>query len=183
MATTQQAATAVPVGTWVSDPTHSSFDFSVKHMVVATFRGSLPDFEATLTSREDGTLHLLGIGRPASITTQDENLTGHLASPDFFDVERYPEVRYESDEIIRDGERVTVRGKLTLKGVTKELELHGTLVGPVVGLGDGEVIGMELEGVIDRTDFGLDWNAPLPGGGFAVGNDVRLHTQLELRRQ
>ena len=181
MSTTQQI-TAVPVGTWVSDPTHSSFDFSVKHMVVATFRGALPDFEATLTSREDGTVHLLGIGRLASITTQDENLTGHLASPDFFDVQRYPEVRYESAEVVRDGDQLTVRGTLTLKGVTKDLELHGTIVGPVVGLGDAEVVGVELEGAIDRTEFGLNWNAPLPGGGFAVGNDVRLRTQLELRQ-
>ena len=181
MSTTQQI-TAVPVGTWTSDPTHSSFDFSVKHMVVATFRGSLPDFEATLTSREDGALHLLGIGRPASITTQDENLTGHLASPDFFDVQRFPELRYESKEIVRDGDGLTVRGQLTVKGVTKDLELRGTIVGPVVGLGDAEVVGVELEGVIDRTDFGLNWNAPLPGGGFAVGNDVRLRTQLELRQ-
>jgi polyisoprenoid-binding protein YceI len=181
MSTTQQI-TAVPVGTWTSDPTHSSFDFSVKHMVVATFRGSLPDFEATLTSREDGTLHLLGVGRPASITTQDDNLTGHLASPDFFDVQRHPEVRYESDEIVRDGDRLTVRGTLTLKGVTRDLELRGTIVGPVVGLGDAEVVGIELEGVIDRTEYGLNWNAPLPGGGFAVGNDVRLRTQLELRQ-
>jgi polyisoprenoid-binding protein YceI len=151
-------------------------------MVVATFRGSLPDFEATLTSREDGTLHLLGVGRPASITTQDDNLTGHLASPDFFDVQRHPEVRYESDEIVRDGDRLTVRGTLTLKGVTRDLELRGTIVGPVVGLGDAEVVGIELEGVIDRTEYGLNWNAPLPGGGFAVGNDVRLRTQLELRQ-
>jgi polyisoprenoid-binding protein YceI len=180
MSTTQ--ITAVPVGTWVSDATHSTFDFSVKHMVVATFRGSLPDFEAKLTSREDGTLHLLGVGRPASITTQDDNLTGHLASPDFFDVQRYPEVRYESDEVVRDGDALTVRGKLTLKGVTKDLELKGTIVGPVVGLGDAEVVGVELEGVIDRTEYGLTWNAPMPGGGLVVGHDVRLRTQLELRQ-
>jgi polyisoprenoid-binding protein YceI len=181
MSTTQQI-TAVPVGTWASDPTHSSFDFSVKHMVVSTFRGSLPDFDATLTSREDGTLHLVAVGRPASITTQDENLTGHLSSPDFFDVQRHPEVRYESYEIVRDGDALTVRGTLTVKDVTKDLELRGTIVGPVVGLGDAEVIGVELEGVIDRTEYGLKWNAPMPGGGFVLGNDVRLRTQLELRR-
>ena len=181
MSTTQQI-TEVPTGTWSSDPTHSAFDFSVKHMVVATYRGSLPEFHATLTGSEDGTLHLLGIGKLASVTTQDENLTGHLASPDFFDVQRFPEVRYESTEFIRDGENVTVRGRLTLKGVTGDLELTGTLVGPVVGLGDAEVVGLELQGSIDRTEYGLKWNAPLPGGGFAVGNDVRLHAQLELRR-
>lgn len=167
-------------GTWVSDPTHSSFSFSVRHMIVATFRGALPDFEATVTAGPEGELQLVGVGRPASVTTQDENLTGHLSSPDFFDVQRYPEVRYESTRVERDGERVTVEGRLTLKGVTHELSLHGALVGPVEALG-GEVIGLQLEGVIDRTQYGLNWNAPLPGGGWAVGNDVTLRAELELR--
>jgi polyisoprenoid-binding protein YceI len=182
MSTTIQQQTAVPAGTWVSDPVHSSFGFSVKHMMVATFRGSLSDFDATLTGAEDGTARLVAAGRVASVVTQDDNLTGHLQSPDFFDAERHPEVRYESREIVREGEGLTVRGTLTLKGVSRELELHGTLVGPVTGLGDQERIGVELEGSIDRTEFGLDWNAPLPGGGMAVGNVVRLRAELELGR-
>ena len=181
MSITEQV-TAVPTGTWASDPVHSTFEFSAKHMVVATFRGSLPDFDAILTGSEDGSAHLLGLGRLTSIVTSDENLTGHLQSPDFFDVERYPEVRYEASDITRDGETLVVRGQLTLKGVTRDLELRGNLVGPVVGLGDAEVIGVELEGTIDRTDYGLNWNAPLPNGGMAAGNEVRLHAQLEFRR-
>jgi polyisoprenoid-binding protein YceI len=183
MSTTQQiTTTAVPVGTWQSDPVHSSFGFSVKHMVVATFRGSLTDFDATLTGAEDGSAALEATGRVGSVVTQDENLTGHIQSPDFFDAERFPEVRYHGTEIVREGESLRVRGELTLKGTTLPLELTGTLVGPVVGLGDAEVIAVELEGVIDRTAYGLSWNAPLPSGGFAVGNDVRLTAQLEMRR-
>lgn len=173
MSTTQQI-TAVPTGTWASDPVHSSFGFSVKHMVVATFRGSLTDFDATLTGAEDGSAHLEAIGRLGSVVTADENLTGHIQSPDFFDTQRHPEVRYVATDITRDGESLVARGELTLKGVTKPLELRGTIVGPVVGLGDAEKIGVELEGTIDRTEYGLNWNAPLPSGGFAVGNDVRL---------
>jgi polyisoprenoid-binding protein YceI len=165
MSTTEQI-TAVPTGTWTSDPVHSTFGFSVKHMVVATFRGSLTDFDATLTGGEDGTARLEATGRLTSVVTADENLTGHIQSPDFFDTQRYP----------------VVRGELTLKGVTRPLELRGTIVGPVVGLGDAEKIGVELEGTIDRTEYGLNWNAPLPSGGFAVGNDVRLVAQLELGR-
>ncbi len=180
--TEQQVVTAVPVGTWRHDPVHSSFGFSVKHMVVATFRGSLTDFDATLTGAEDGTATLEAAGRVASVVTQDDNLTGHIQSPDFFDAERFPEVRYTGTDIVRDGESLRVRGELTLKGTTRPLELTGTIVGPVVGLGDAEVIAVELEGVIDRTAYGLNWNAPLPGGGFAVGNDVRLTAHLEMRR-
>jgi polyisoprenoid-binding protein YceI len=181
MSTTTQQETAVPAGTWVTDPVHSSFGFSVKHMMVATFRGSLTDFDATLTGAEDGT-RLVATGRVASVVTQDDNLTGHLQSPDFFDAERHPEVRYEASEILRDGEDLTVRGTLTLKGVSRDLELRGTLVGPVTGLGDQERIGVELEGAIDRTDYGLVWNAPLPGGGVAVGDVVRLRAELEMGR-
>ena len=103
MSTTQQV-TAVPTGTWVTDPVHSSLGFAVKHMVVATFRGSMTDFEATLTAGEDGRARLVGVGRVASVVLQDENLSAHVQSPDFFDAERYPEVRYESSDIsIEDG--------------------------------------------------------------------------------
>jgi polyisoprenoid-binding protein YceI len=182
MSVTEQI-TAVPTGTWAGDPVHSTFEFSVKHMVVATFRGSLPDFDATLTGSQDGSAHLLGVGRLASVVTSDENLTGHLRSPDFFDVERYPEVRYEASDITREGDALVVRGRLTLKGVTRDLELRGSIVGPVVGMGDAEVIGVDLQGVVDRTEYGLTWNAPPPGGGGMVtGDEVTLHTQLELGR-
>ncbi len=179
MSTTEQA-TAVPTGTWASDPVHSTFGFSVKHMVVATFRGSLTDFDVTMTGAEDGTSGLEATGRLASVVTADENLTGHIQSPDFFDTQRFPEVRYVASSIARDGDNLTMQGELTLKGITRPLALSGTLVGPVVGLGDLEKIGVELEGVIDRTDYGLNWNAPLPSGGFAVGNDVKLTAHLEL---
>jgi polyisoprenoid-binding protein YceI len=177
---TTELTTAVPVGTWTSDPVHSSFGFSVRHMVVATFRGTLADFDATLTGAEDGTARLEAAGRVNSVVTPDENLTGHIQSPDFFDAERFPEVRYVSTSITREGEKLVVEGELSLKGTTKPLQLTGSLVGPVVGMAGTEAIGVELEGVIDRTEYGLAWNAPLPTGGFAVGNDVKLTAHLEL---
>ncbi|MGD9573207.1 MAG: YceI family protein [Thermoleophilia bacterium] len=180
--TAQQATTAVPVGTWQSDPIHSSFGFSVKHMVVATFRGTLDDFDATLTGAEDGTSELRATGRVASVETQDENLTGHLQSPDFFDAQRFPEVSYAATDIVRDGEAVTVRGELTLKGVTRAVELTGTLAGPITGLDGVEMLAVELQTVIDRRDYGLNWNAPLPTGGLAVGYDVTLTAHLELKK-
>ena len=178
---TTELMTAVPVGTWTSDPVHSSFGFSVKHMVVATFRGSLSDFDATLTGAEDGTARLEAAGRVDSVVTPDENLTGHIQSPDFFDAERFPEVRYVSTSIARDGERPGRGGRAHAQGHHEaRSRLTGTIVGPVVGLAGTEAIGVELEGVIDRTEYGLNWNAPLPTGGFAVGNDVTLTAHLEL---
>jgi polyisoprenoid-binding protein YceI len=181
MSTTQQVA-AVPTGTWVTDPVHSSLGFAVKHMVVATFRGSMTDFEATLTAGEDGAARLVGVGRVASVVLQDENLSAHVQSPDFFDAQRHPEVRYESDDVRVEDGRLVARGRITLKGVTEPLELRGELVGPIEDPYGNIKMGVTLQGTIDRTRFGLDWNAPLPGGGFAVGNDVTLTAELELGR-
>lgn len=184
MSTAQTAspATALPAGLWTTDPIHSSLEFSVKHMVVATFRSSLPDFEATLSAGDDGAAALEGVGRVASVVTPDPNLTGHLQSPDFFDAERHPEVRFRSTEIVRDGDEVRIAGDLTLKGRTGRIELAGAIVGPVVGLSGADTIGLELHGRFDRTEYGLDWNAPLPKGGFAVGDEVTIAAHLELVR-
>jgi len=182
MSTTQLQVTTVPVGTWRSDPVHSTFGFSVTHMIIATFRGSLTDFDATATGAGDGTATLSASGRVASVVTQDDNLTGHIQSPDFFDAQRHPEVRYTASDITRDGEDLRVRGELTLKGTTLPLELTGTIAGPVETGPDTALVAIDLEGVIDRRDYGLSWNNPLPGGGFAVGNDVRLVAHLEMAR-
>ncbi len=184
MSVTEQTQTQVPTGTWRSDPVHSSLEFAVKHMVVATFRGRLTDFAATLSAPGDGTAVLEGAGRVASVITPEENLNAHLQSPDFFDAERHPEVSFRSTHVAREGvDGIIVAGELTLKGVTGPVDLRGTIAGPAVGLGDVERIGLELEGTIDRTEFGLTWNAPLPKGGFAVGDQVRLIAHLELVRE
>ncbi len=181
-AQTTLSATALPAGVWITDPIHSSLEFSVKHMVVATFRSALPDFEATLTVGDDGTATLEGVGRVAGVVTPDPNLTGHLQSPDFFDAERYPEVRFRSTEIARQGDAIRIVGDLTLKGHSGRIALTGSFFGPVVGLGDAEKIGMELTGGFDRTEYGLNWNAPLPSGGFAVGDEVTISAHLEFGR-
>ena len=174
--------TTLPVGLWKTDPIHSSLEFSVKHMVVGTFRSRLPDFEATLTVNDDGSALLEGVGRVASVVAPDPDLTAHLQSPDFFDAERHPEVRFRSTEIARRGDAITVTGDLTLKGHTGRIELNGSFFGPVVGLGDAERIGTDLTGTFDRTQYGLNWNAPLPKGGFAVGDEVTISAHLEFVR-
>jgi polyisoprenoid-binding protein YceI len=171
--------TALQAGSWTADAIHSSLEFSVKHMVVATFRSSLPDFDATLTVGEGGAT-LQGVGRVASVVTPDPGLTGHLQSPDFFDAERHPEVTFHSTRIERRGDRVEVVGELALKGRTGTIALAGEVSGPVVGPGDVERLGLELTGSFDRTEYGLDWNAPLPRGGFAVGDVVTVIAHLEL---
>ena len=182
MSTTEATTTSLPVGNWQIDPTHSSAHFAVKHMVVATFRGHFDDVDATLSVGESGDARLVGTVQTASVSVKDENLKGHLGSPDFFDTERYPEIRFESTSIRRSGDEVVVDGRLTVKDQTHPVEARGTISGPAITLGDAEKIGLTLETVIDRTQFGLAWNAPLPKGGFALENNVTLTVELELVR-
>jgi polyisoprenoid-binding protein YceI len=180
MSTAVDTTTQLPVGTWKSDPTHSSANFAVKHMVVATFRGHFDDLDATLAVGEDGNAQLIGSVDAGSIVVKDENLQAHLGSPDFFDTERYPELRFVSRSIRRDGEQLVVEGDLTIKDQTHPVEARGTITDPHETLGGAIKIGLTLETIIDRTQFGLDWNAPLPKGGFAVADDVKLTVELEL---
>jgi polyisoprenoid-binding protein YceI len=172
--------TTLPTGTWKLDPTHSSVGFAVKHMVVATFRGHFDRFDATLSVDEDANAKLEGILSADSIVVKDENLGGHLQSPDFFDVERYPEIRFASDSIRRDRDELVVDGELTVKGNTRRVEGRGTIAGPAETLGGATKLGITLETVIDRTQFGLEWNAPLPRGGVALADEVTLTIELEL---
>jgi polyisoprenoid-binding protein YceI len=172
--------TTLPVGTWTLDPVHSHAGFAVKHLAVATFRGSFEQFDATLKVAEDGSAELVGTVRADSIVVKDENLAGHLQAPDFFDAERYPEIRFTSDSIRRDGDEVVADGELTIKGNTHPVEARGTISGPAEIPGGAVKLGLTLDAVVDRTQFGLEFNAPLPRGGVAVANDVTLTVELEL---
>jgi polyisoprenoid-binding protein YceI len=174
------ASPPVPAGTrWNVDKVHSNVGFAVKHMVVSTFRGRFEDYDASLTALEDGTLRLEGRVRADSIVVKDENLAAHLTAPDFFDTERYPEISFASTLVrVEDGSLV-VDGELTIKGVTRPIEARGSITEPVVTLGDVAKVGVELEAIIDRTEYGLSWNAPLPKGGFALANEVKLVVELE----
>jgi polyisoprenoid-binding protein YceI len=116
------------------------------------------------------------------VEVRDPKLAGHLLSPDFFDAERYPEITFTSGEIRTDGDELVVPGKLTIKGTTNDVESRGTLVGPVEYLAGGERVGIDLETAVDRTEYGLSWNAALPRGGVAVENEVTLTVHLELTR-
>lgn len=172
--------TGLPQGTWRIDPVHSSAAFAVKHMGVSTFQGRFEGIDATLSVGEDGTPWLVGVARTDSIVVKDENLRAHLLSPEFFDVERYPEIRFASDAIRVEGDEVAVEGDLTIKDRTQRVEAGGRIHGPITGLGDSIRLGISLEAIVDRTEFGIDWNAELPQGGVALGDDVKLTVELEL---
>jgi len=182
MSATATSTTIAPTGTWQSDAIHSSASFAVKHMVVSTFRGTFEDFDAQLVVDDAGEAKLTGTVKVDSIAVKDENLGGHLKSPDFFDTERFADITYVSNAIRREGDELVVDGDLTVKGQTHPVEARGTITDAVVVLGDVEKVGITLDAVIDRTKFGLEWNAPLPKGGFALSDDVTLTVELELNK-
>ncbi len=173
-----EAIKTIPSGTWKADPVHSSVGFAVKHMGVATFKGGFDAFTATLV---DG--KLAGSAAVSSVRVQDESLNGHLLSPDFFDAERYPEIQFESTAAHVDRDTFVAEGELELKGVRKPLQLRGTITPPTADPYGNERLGIRLETTIDRTDFGVNWNAELPTGGPVVENEVKLTAELELIKE
>jgi polyisoprenoid-binding protein YceI len=181
MSITTEARTAVPTGTWNLDPVHSTIGFEVDYMG-GTFRGQFKDVDAKLAA--DGeTATLAGSARVNSVDLKDENLTAHLQSPDFFDAERYPELSFESSEIDRSGDEVTVRGGIKIRGAEKPVELKGSLADPITDPYGRERLGLRLETTVDRTEFGVNWNVPLPSGDPALGNEVKLAADLYFVRE
>ncbi|HEU5370805.1 MAG TPA: YceI family protein [Gaiellaceae bacterium] len=170
--TEQQQAT----GTFAADPVHSHVGFEVPY-AVATFSGEVTDFTATLV---DG--HLEGSAKIESIKLKDENLQAHVLSPEFFDAERHPVLTF-SGELARDGDRATIDGEITMKGITRPATLEGTIVGPTVDHFGATRVGLKLDTVVDRTDFDMKWNMPLPNGEPALGNEVTLKADLTLVAQ
>lgn len=170
-----EQTTQIPTGTWTLDPVHSSIGFAVRYSGVGTFRGTFEDFDAKLV---DGRLE--GAAKVASVKVDDENLAGHLQSPDFFDAEQYPELRFVSSTIERDGERVAVQGDLTLRGVTHPVEITGSVSGPLENAYGQQRIGFDVETTVNRHDYGITWNMELPGGGQALGDDVVITANLAL---
>ncbi len=167
----------IPTGTWNVDATHSQVDFSVKHLGISTIRGTFSDVSATLVGGE--TPALTGSIRLASVSTRDVDRDAHLSSPDFFDTERYPEATFVATFISPE----KLVGNFTLKGVTKEIELAASLTGPSADPYGNDRLGIELEGEIDRDDYGVSFNMPLPTGGFAIGTNVKLFASLSFVKE
>ena len=179
MSTTIETSTALPTGTWNVDTTHSLVGFELDYMG-GVFRGSFSPVEASLTVGESGEARLEGSARADAVKVQDENLNAHLLSPEFFDAPRTPVLEFATTDFRRSGADVEVDGELTVKGTTRVAELRGKVGEPVTDAYGRERLGLTLEGAVDRTDFGLDWNIPLPSGEPALSNEVRLTAELFL---
>jgi polyisoprenoid-binding protein YceI len=165
----------VETGTYRLDPIHSSFGFAVKQNGVSTFKGHFENVDATL---DDGVL--TGVAQVESVKTALPQLKEHLLAPEFFNAAESPTISFRSTAIALNGDgSAEVRGELTIRGVTKAVTARGTY-----GLGknmrDVEVLGFDLEARVDRRDYGLNWQSPLPSGGDALAWDVTLEAHLAL---
>lgn len=169
-----EAPITLPTGTWQLDPVHSTIAFEVAYLG-GTFRGSFREVAATL---DGGAGRIRGTARVASVDVKDENLAAHLQSPEFFDAERHPELSFTSGDVERDGGELRVRGELSIKGITRPVELVGSITDPMTDPYGRSRVGIVLSTVVDRKAFGLEWNAPLPSGEPALADDVRLQAEL-----
>lgn len=179
--TTIQAHRTIPTGLWKSDLTHSSATFEVGHNGVSTFNGKVKKFDAGLSVGDE--FELNGSARVESLDIDEENLKAHLLSPEFFDAERHPEIRFHADQLSETDDGLVVSGDLEIKGTTKRVEAKATAGEPGTDPTGAQRVALELETEIDRTEFGLDWNMELPGGGPVLANEVRLLVSLELVKQ
>ena len=129
---------------------------------------------------DDARARIDGTARGASVDVKDENLTAHLQSPDFFDVERNPELRFVAEDVDLGSNTVEAPGEITIKGVTKPVQVRGILSEPIEDAWGNERLGLQLTASVDRTDFGLNWNMPLPTGDEALANTVTIFAELQL---
>jgi polyisoprenoid-binding protein YceI len=180
-ATTDDAT--LPAGAWSPDPLHSIVGFRVRNMGIVTVRGRFGDYEGTLVS--DGTAEgtrAEGTVRVTSIDTGSDKRDAHLLANDFFAAEDHPQIRFASTTVERDGDGFRVTGDLTIKGVTRPVELHAVpqAPAPIDDPWGGTRIGLEVTGEIDRRDYRLEWDVRTPAGIPLASHTVRLELHLGL---
>jgi polyisoprenoid-binding protein YceI len=176
--TTNSSQIPVPTGTWNVDPIHSSVEFHVKHLGIATVKGVFKEFEGSLQVGPDGAT-AAGSVKVASIDTREEKRDGHLRSPDFFDAEQFPEITFKSTSITPlGGEDFEVTGDFTIHGVTKPLTLSATLEGAETDPEGNKRVGLSANGQINRGDYGMTFNMALGSGNVVVGEKVKILLEI-----
>ena len=171
-------ATLIPTGTYTVDPAHSRVGFSVKHMGIATVRGEFGAFEGRLEIGEDGAV-AHGKAQALSIDTSEPQRDEHLRSGDFFDAERFPEIAFRSTAIRPvDEDTFAIVGDLTMRGITREVELAAELQGSDTDPWGNERVALEITGQLNRADFDMKFNQVLGSGNMLVSDKVKLSLDI-----
>jgi polyisoprenoid-binding protein YceI len=172
------------MATWSFDNSHSSIGFSVRHLMISKVRGHFNQWGGTFDyDEEDPTRSKLSVRiDAASIDTRDEKRDAHLRSPDFFDVEKFPALTFESTKVERDGDDFVVTGDLTIHGVTRAVQLKVESLGQTKDPWGGQRAGFSASTSISRKDFGMSFNMALETGGVLVGDKVDIGIEIEAIR-
>jgi len=169
---------------WSIDTAHSELGFKVKHLMISNVKGVFTNYEATIDG-EDFTTSAVKVSiQAASINTNNTDRDNHLRSADFFDSENHPNITFESQSFTKvDDEDYKLKGILTVKGVSKEIELDVEYGGTNKDPWGNEKLAFEISGKINRKDFGLNWNSALETGGVLVGDEVKIHAEVQFVKQ
>ena len=177
------APTDLAPGTWAIDPAHSSVGFSVKHLMISKVRGSFASFSGTVVVPEDRFASTVSVTiDPTSVSTGDSNRDAHLKNGDFFDAESFPEWKFTSTAIKAVGSDYVLVGDLSLRGVTKPIELAVEFEGVNKDLYGNTKAGFTAEGEVNRKEFGMEYNAALETGGVVIGDKVKLSLDIQLAK-
>lgn len=170
---------------YVIDPVHSKVGFSVRHFVISNVEGRFKDFSGTISYDEKDIANswVKVTIKVASISTDNEKRDSHLKSPDFFDAEKYPEITFVSNKIIQSNDGYVAVGDLTMRGVTKEIEVPFVIHGTVKDPWGNTRLGAEANLSLNRMDYGIKWNNKLEGGGLVVGEEVKINLSIEAIKQ
>lgn len=173
--------TATSTSTWTIDPAHTTVEFSVKHLMISTVRGHFGGVTGTIVLDEQNPLASTVTAEidVTSVNTRTEQRDAHLRSPDFFDVETYPTIKFQSTRVERDGDHFDVYGNLTIRDVTREVVLHTSDEGRGGDPWGGQRAGFSATTKIDRRDFGLTYNQALETGGVVIGTDIKITLEVE----
>lgn len=167
---------------WVLDPTHSELVFKVKHLMISNVKGEFRTFQADIQGEDFTKSKIKVVVDAASIFTNNTDRDNHLKSADFFDVENYPELTFESTSLIAKDENYQLKGLLTIKNITKEVVLDVEYGGQIKDPYGNEKMGFSVSGKINRKDWGLNWNAVLETGGVMVSDDVRISGEVQFSK-
>lgn len=171
---------------WHIDPTHSEVQFKVKHLVISSVTGTFNKFEGTLESEKEDFSDAKAsfVADINSIDTNNEQRDGHLKSDDFFSADKHPQLSFVSTQLTKkSNQEYVLKGDLTLKGVTKSVELTVELGGVAKDPYGQTKVGFEITGKISRKDFGLSWSATTEAGGLVVGDEVKLLLNVQFVKQ
>ena len=171
---------------WVLDPTHSEIGFRIKHLMITNVSGSFKNFEGSVETLGDdfSKATIRATIDMTSINTNNEQRDAHLRNSDFFEVDKYPQLTFESTDFKKlDDENFELTGDLTLKGVTREVTLNVEFSGVTRDPWGGERAGFIVTGKIRRSDFGVNFNGVMDTGGLMLGEEVKIHSEVQVVKQ